>query len=251
MNSLENVQEFPRTTNFYNQVAEDIAQIWTRQLLSVPKKGFWFARMAILKATGGGGGFIVKRNDGSGLSYTISYANKGKYNYFRVIEYGRPRYDMKPGLLASPRARSGKNGRYIIISFGKNTDGSKVSPRNNNFNSVLTKTSSRKESNADGKKQVRNTHSSRRDPGTTGRGNASITEQKQKGGSVHRSYMKFVVLSEKSGGWFYPEIPAAHTIPKMKVEIKKKLSSPATRKGGAIAAIGDVISYAKKRNIPF
>lgn len=207
-------------------ISEAIRDKWVSAIKNVPKKAQWFSRMALLDASGGGGGLIINRIPG-GMGFRISYANKGDYNYFRVIEYGRPRFDMKPGLLASPRARMGKNGRYIIIMFSKNEDGSKVNPTNNSINSVMTKLGSVKVPNADGKKVTRNRYSYRQDPGMTGKGNTFVvSEQKQKGGNIHRSYGKFVVLSEKSKGWYYPEIPAANTKKIIKREMGETLSHP-------------------------
>lgn len=239
----------PRTDRIISQVADAIRVKWKSMILAT--KPSWWGRMAMFSGSGGGGGLTINRIPG-GLGFRISYANKGKYNYFRVIEYGRPRFDMKPGLLASPRARMGKNGRYIIIAFSKNQDGSTVSPENNDFNSIITKIGTKKEPNADGKRVTRNRYSYRQDPGTTGKGNAFISEQQQKDGSVHRSYMKFVVLSENSGGWYYPAIPPYQTKKRIKKEIGKTLSNPKTKKAINQAIASDLqptITDFLKRNL--
>lgn len=47
----------------------------------------------------------------------ISYKILSEGEFTRRIEEGVQPYDLKPGMLASPRAREGKNGRYIRIPF--------------------------------------------------------------------------------------------------------------------------------------
>jgi hypothetical protein len=47
----------------------------------------------------------------------ISYKIFSEGEFTRRVEEGVRPFDMKPGMLASPRAREGKNGRYIRIPF--------------------------------------------------------------------------------------------------------------------------------------
>jgi hypothetical protein len=198
---------FTSTNKILLEIIEKLRETW-HDLVANHSAPSWWGRMAMFSGSGGGGGFLIKEKAPG--SYRIYYANKGKYNYLAVIQNGRARFDMKPGLLNSSKVRHGKNGRYLIIPFSKNEDGSNVSPKNNAISNVITKTGSRKEPSIkdSNTKVVRNKYKTRVDPGMTGKGNVSVSEQVYKNGHVHRSSTKFVILSDKSKGFFYPKIEA-------------------------------------------
>jgi len=217
--------EFPNTSRILEEKATQIAAEWTRRVLA--SEPSWWGRQAISKTSGGGGGFLIRKVPGG---FQVYYANKGKYNYLAVIQKGRGSYDMKPGLLASPRARSGKNGRYIIVPFTKDKKGKKIGP-SSEINSVITKVGSKKEPNADGKTVVRNKYGPyRKDPGMTGKGNIFASEQKNKNGSVSRSFVKFVIVTENSQGFFYPAIKAQNHRRHIMKSVNKAMKSEAVKK---------------------
>lgn len=211
---------FPRTQKILKEIAVTAKEGWTQATLAFSPN--WWGRMAISKQSGGGGGFIVRKAIGG---YEIHYANKGKYNYLAVVERGRDEYDMKPKLLASPRARMGKNGRYVIVPLSKNEDGSRVSPKNNEINSLMTKIGTKKEPNADGKIVTRNKYQYSREEGMTGQKNSFETRQTHKDGSIQRSYHKFVMVSEKSERWIHPAIQGAKNQEKIQAVVDKAIKS--------------------------
>ena len=46
-----------------------------------------------------------------------------RYKYASDIEHGYPPFDLKPGILAGPKAKQGKNGKYSIVPFRWATPG--------------------------------------------------------------------------------------------------------------------------------
>lgn len=52
------------------------------------------------------------------------YTTKGGYGVTALLEAGHGPIDLKPGLLRGAKSRSGKNGRYNIVSFRHGTPGS-------------------------------------------------------------------------------------------------------------------------------
>jgi hypothetical protein len=224
------------TNNILAEITEKLRERWT-DLVANHSAPSWWGRMAILKGSGGGGGFLIKQRAPG--SYRIMYANEGRYNYLAVIQNGRARFDMKPGLLNSSKARHGKNGRYLIIPFSKNEDGSNVSPKNNTISKVLTKTGSKKEPSIKDStsKVVRNKYKSRVDPGMSGTGNVSASEQVYKNGHVHRSSTKFVILSDKSKGFFYPKINAQQFDKSIEKLRDQALKSETLKKAVAIDSV--------------
>lgn len=57
-----------------------------------------------------------------------SYTTKSGLSVTELLEKGHGPIDLKPGLLAGPKSRQGKNGRYNIVSFRQGTPGSQSSP---------------------------------------------------------------------------------------------------------------------------
>lgn len=213
--------KLPRTRNLIERIAGGAQSEWEAMTAeSVPN---WWGRQALSRGSGGGGGILTKSIPGGKLVY---YANKGKYNYMEILDMGRSRYDMKPALLASSRARKGENGNYLIIAFTRNKNGSKVSPKNNTINAALKKIGSELKANAQNIKVRRNVYTVREIAKVPDRKNgAYVSEQKTKGGGVQRSYMKFVCLNENSRGWMYPKIIKHSFTKKLNRTIKTAMRS--------------------------
>ncbi|EMO61353.1 hypothetical protein LEP1GSC133_0650 [Leptospira borgpetersenii serovar Pomona str. 200901868] len=64
----------------------------------------------------------------------------------------------------------------------------------------------------------------------TGQGDIFAREQKYKNGNVQRSYLKFVVVNEKSTNFFQPAIPAQKVFSGVKEDVKKALKSEQLKK---------------------
>jgi hypothetical protein len=224
INKLYKQGKLPRTKSVIEQIANSAVNQWENMTYqAVPN---WWGRQALSKGPGGGGGILSKDIPGGKEVY---YANKGKYNYMEILDKGRPRYDMKPALLASSRARQGENGTYIIIAFTRNQDGSKVSPKHNTIVGELKKVGSYLGKNAKGQDVRRNKYKynklAEKGTGPNDKHPAYEVQQKVKGGGIQRSYMKFVCLSENSTGWFYPQIMPHRFIEKLNKDIKKAYKS--------------------------
>ncbi|AGS80466.1 hypothetical protein [Leptospira alstonii] len=235
--------KFPRTRFLLEKIAVSAKDSWTHNTLSA--KPAWWGKMAMSNRTGGGGGILIKKIPGG---YQVFHPNKGKYNYMAVIERGRRRYDMRPALLGGSRARMGENGPYVIVPVTKNENKTPVSPKNNSINSVIIKTGSFKEENAHGKLVTRNRYKYRQDPGMTGRGNVFASEQVYKNGHVQRSFVKFVVVTERSTDFFQSVIPAQRVLGRVKEDVNRALKSKQLKSAVALDT-KDLISelLSKKR----
>ncbi|EMN18911.1 hypothetical protein LEP1GSC056_2113 [Leptospira borgpetersenii str. Brem 328] len=141
---------------------------------------------------------------------------------------------MRPSLLKGSRARMGENGPYVIVPITKNENGTPLSFEKNTINSLIIKTGSFKEKNAHGQLVTRNKYKYRQDPGMTGQGDIFAREQKYKNGNVQRSYLKFVVVNEKSTNFFQPAIPAQKVFSGVKEDVKKALKSKQLKKAVAL-----------------
>ncbi|MDI7224606.1 hypothetical protein [Leptospira santarosai] len=234
MSSYESLYEkgkFPRTKHLLNRIAIAAKNSWSHNVLSA--KPAWWGRMAMSNRAGGGGGILIKKIPGG---FQVFHPNRGKYNYMRVIENGRGRYDMRPALLGGSRARMGPHGPYVIVPITKNENGTPVSPQHNEINSVLIKTGTFKEPNAHGKVVTRNRYKYRQDPGMTGQGNVFAREQIYKNGTVQRSFVKFVVVNRFSRDFFQPAIPAQKIFSGVKKDVKRALKSKQLKSAVAMDA---------------
>ncbi|MCG6170232.1 hypothetical protein [Leptospira sanjuanensis] len=223
MTSLETLYKkgkFPRTQGLIERIAVAAKDSWSHNVLSA--KPSWWGRMAMSNRAGGGGGILLKKVPGG---FRVIHPNKGKYNYMKVIENGRGRYDMRPALLGGSRARMGPHGPYVIVPIFKNENGTPVSPQHNEINSVLIKTGTYKEANAHGQMVTRNKYKYRRDPGMTGKGNVFAREQVYKNGNVQRSFVKFVVVNNFSRDFFQPVIQAQKVFSGVKEDVERAFKS--------------------------
>lgn len=227
--------EFPRTKKILADLSNWIKAEWEVRLSKANPS--WWGRMALSTQSGGGGGILTKKITGG---FEVYYANKGKYNYMSILENGRSSYDMKPALINGKRSRAGKNGRYTIIGFSKNQDGSKVNAVNNSINSIITKIGSY----TDKEGKNRNRYAYTKAEGMTGKGNAFITQQRnQKDGSIHRSGVKFIVVSanSKESSFWYPAIKAHNIIGNLRSELKSAIAHPSVKK----AVSADMVDVAR------
>lgn len=213
--------KMPRTRNLVERIAAGAQSEWEAMTAeAVPN---WWGRQALSRGSGGGGGILTKTISGGKLVY---YPNKGKYNYMEILDMGRSRYDMKPALLGSSRARKGENGNYLIIAFTRNKGGTKVSPQHNTINAVMKKVGSELKANAQGLKVRRNVYNYKKVAKVPDRKNgAYAVEQRTWYGRVQRSYMKFVCLNENSRGWIYPKIIKHSFTKKLNRTIKTAMKS--------------------------
>lgn len=218
--SLFNQGKFPKTKSYLFELSNAAKKSWELNILSA-KPSFW-GKMALSNKSGGGGGLLIIPIAGG---FRVYHPNKGKYNYLKVLEKGRARYDMKEAILSGPRAKIGENGRYSIIPFTKNENGTLFSPITNEINSVIIKTGSYKSENPSGKMVSRNTYEYRQDPSMTGKGNVFASDQIYRNGVIHRSFVKFVTISEKSRPMYYPRISPHPMLPNIKKEIARELKS--------------------------
>ncbi|MBM9578920.1 hypothetical protein JWG45_17380 [Leptospira sp. 201903070] len=236
--------KFPRTRFVLNRIAKATQEAWTNNTLAA--KPSWWGRMAMSNRPGGGGGILIRPIPGG---FQVYHPNKGKYNYMAVIERGRGRYDMRPSLLGGSRARMGENGPYVIVPITKNENGTPISPKNKSINSVIIKTGTFKEENAHGQMVTRNRYKYRQDPGMTGKGNVFAREQKYKNGTVQRSFVKFVVVTEKSRDFFQPAIPAQKIIAGIKEDVKSALKSKTLKQAVALDTKNLILELlSKKKN---
>lgn len=220
LGKLLNQGKLPRTQSVIDKIADSAQSQWESMIAEA--NPLWWGNMALSKGPGGGGGLLQKKIPGGKMIY---YANKGKYNYLETLEKGRSRFDMKPGLLGSSRARQGENGTYLIIAFTRNEGGSKVSPKNNTINGTIRKIGSYIGKNAKGQDVRRNKYKYSRNENQDKQYGAYESQQKVKGGGIQRSYMKFVCLSENSSGWFYPQIMAHRFKDKLQKDVDKAMKS--------------------------
>ncbi|TGM87962.1 hypothetical protein [Leptospira licerasiae] len=240
--SLYEQGKFPRVRSVLKQIADLAQKGWTENALAA--RPAWWGRQAISKSTGGGGGILLRKIPGG---FQVYHPNKGKYNYMKVIEKGRARYNMKEALLNGPRARVGKRGPYVVIPLNKNENGSAVGPMKNEINSVIIKTGSYKEENTKGQLVSRNRYKYRKDPGMTGKGNVFALEQRYKNGKVQRNFMKFVTVTERSRGFYYPQIPAQRIQEGVKKDVEKALRSKTLKQAVASDMKGLILDLLKKK----
>ena len=203
--------EFPQTAKYLHSLTRAAKAKYESYIRNFTPS--WWGRMALSTGPGGGGGLLIRKVPG-GLE--IYYANAGKYNYLEVVEKGRGTYDMKPALLRSPRARTGKNGRYIIIPMTRNKDRSEVNDENNTIHSVVRRTGHYMD--REGKKRIKYGKVEDR----SGRGNVYAFEQGPvKSGEMQYSYAKFLTVSENSSGWIQKPIQGARIEPEIQKEVDK------------------------------
>lgn len=203
---------FPRTQRFAEQLAAATKAEFEAELAAATPS--WWGRQALSTRPGGGGGIQIKRIAGG---HEVFYANKGAYNYLRVIERGRGRVSIKDALLRSPRAKTGNHGRYIVVPLRKNKDGSRVSAKNNRASTTLLKTGFFDDD--EGQKRTK-----LRPVGIPGQGNAVAFAQPTKRG-VRRSFVRLVTVTERSTGWMHPTIPAQPIQPVLQRKVSEALDS--------------------------
>lgn len=146
--------EWRQTRRAIEMVAEKAAQEWKR-IASNPEQNHakWFGGQYAKSIS------ITSKNLDN-LSITIGPKGQGA-SAARVIETGRDRFDMKPGLLGGPRARSGRKGAYTIIGFQHGMETVEEHGLKDDFSKLKTmdKTGSKTGMNAKGQQVQRNVYS--------------------------------------------------------------------------------------------
>jgi hypothetical protein len=210
---------FPRVASFTRELAERTQAQFVQRLQSTRPR--WWGRQALSTGPGGGGGILIRTIAGG---HEVFYAGRGAYNYLRVIEGGRPRYHMVPALLRSPRARSGPRGRYIIIPLKEGGEKGNPDQPSEPANAVLKRTGYTVDS--EGKRRSKYKVF---EPGT-GRGNVYGSAQGPiKSGLFQYSWMKFVIVSERTRNWWYPAIPPQPIQKPLQDQIDRHLQKPETQ----------------------
>jgi len=128
---------FAHTRNALGHIAEMYQKVWRGYATGTPIPG---APRVISSAS-------YARSiqvDNSDPDVKIVYTDNDKYH--GLIENGRPRYDMKPGLLSGPNARTTKDGgKYNIIPFRHQTPGGSRNPMPVNVYRTMLRESDRAE----------------------------------------------------------------------------------------------------------
>lgn len=211
--------DWRQTRQAIEKVAEIIVGNW-QQAAQNPKasQAKWFGQQY-------GKSITIKERRFSSREMSVTIGPKGAKGEgaARVVEEGRPRYDMKPALLASKRARSGKKGRYIIVSFRHGMQIVQEAGVGGDFKKLksMEKIGSNIELNAFGEKVSRNVYSFSSEGFGTKLGKVGgtrpqhkhltglmKTKQPVKGGGVHEQALTMRTVSSKSTGWMFPSIPA-------------------------------------------
>ena len=225
---LYNTGKMPRTEAVINELAEKIGERWRISIAN--HSPTWWGRSAVDDENYE----IIFNKIPGGIEVFWKDKGKAKYDFQKVVNDGRSQFSIKDALLNGPRARVGLNGRYAIVPFTKNEDGTKVSAKNNDIAGTIQKVGEYKQGQV-----TRNSYSYNK----TGKGNVYKTAQNTKTGKQY-SYIKFLMVSEKSSGWMYPEIRAGHYDEKMQALANdqiEKLSRPG--KALAIAIENDLAEY--------
>ena len=97
----------PKLKKFMDAQFEEIQSQWKDSVNNsdVPN---WWKRMVFRS-----GGKLKKKRTLNG--FRIYYSDEGKYDYFGVIDKGRPRYDMKAVLWSRLPKHMGRNGAYVVV----------------------------------------------------------------------------------------------------------------------------------------
>lgn len=196
-----------------------------------------------------------------GLSVSVRHDDSGaRYDYAKVIEEGRAKYDQTQALNTSEKVRIFKSGpnrgrRYLVIPFvaAKLSDSPDV---------VLQKVGEGRDQ-TNGGSVLRNRYTKTAGKSTLGSKGATLVEfhQKDVAGKTHRSQVNMVIMHEGQRGrmWQYPAIRAIayskkveHTVRSGGLDITgpaylggdlvgKKLSFEQSIKAAAAADIADLI----------
>lgn len=198
------------------------------------------------------------------MNYEIGVNDKGQRGA-EVMEQGRERYDMKPALVRSPRARISKKGdRYTIIGFRHGMKQVRSRPDiSEQFDSIksYTKVGEKRRRNADGNMVSRNVYNYSSDGVGTRVNDDSAPEKphhktpkfegmvktrqevgkKRPSGKYHHQAVTFRIVKLSSKGWFFPAIKAEKPMQKFVDSYK-----PQAEKELVSAVRSDLINLIKK-----
>lgn len=122
------------TMNAIKHIAEMAQTVWVRYASGTPIPG---APRVINSAS---------------YARSIQLESRGEYEevfttsrYHGLVEKGRPKVDLKPGLLSGPKARQGKNGPYNIVPFRHGTPSANRNPMPANIYRLILRDSQKAE----------------------------------------------------------------------------------------------------------
>lgn len=112
--ALEPLEGFERVLGLF---ADDVAQLFPNQiaaieLLATELQSQWQERAARVSSDYADAVFKERIGD---LEWRVFLDPASKKAY--ALEQGRPAWDLKQALRTSPKARQGRNGRYLVIPF--------------------------------------------------------------------------------------------------------------------------------------
>lgn len=209
--SIYDAGRMPRTQAYINSLAKQIVKVW--QTLVINHEPKWWGRQAFQNNS------ITIKNIPGGVQIYWQALSGGK-KWMNVIEKGRPAYNIVNALLSGPRSRQGKNGRYNIVPFpvSKGEKGK----RGSNVTQEIRKTGEVTDSEGKTRNKYSYKGTGKSSKQTVGR-NIFKSQQKQKGGRSHYSYMKFICVSESSNWRMYPAIRAGNYQKKLQEKINTNL----------------------------
>lgn len=183
----------------------DTKEEWKQEALdSGTGWGKYYAEAIKMKGTGDGG------------EVYIDESLKKPFMFSMMIEKGVKSWSIKNALLASEKAKTGKDGiKYIIVPFPVAT------PRKATQGKQLSKFG--------GREMTSEVHNLVKSGGRAPKGATDISGQdisglsKWKTDQRHEQYGIFRVVSEKSQGWQYPDTPATPVFNSVKEYVDKRI----------------------------
>ncbi len=187
-------QKFPHSLAAMAQWGDEAARQWVKLAQSKGRsfgqQGWWLRNYLGANAKN------ISWRFAEGLAVRVFHDNKGsKYDFGRVIEQGRPPYELKRALYTSRKVRYNKQGQpYLIIPFPESSGAPDI---------YAKKRGERREPAKDGSPVLRNIYSYHRQA----QGSLVAFEQVDRLGRPHRSLLRWKTMSARSAGWRYPAVP--------------------------------------------
>jgi len=198
------------------------------------------------------GQIVVKRNR---LGFQIYYQpTKGNKNYEKVVEDGRPQFDIVASLMKSRKVRISANGKkYLIVPMNPRENssgtGGGTEPQES-LRTVLTITGTYREKGEDGQTILRNKYASStvqvRDKYIGGKNTVIFRQQNEKGGSS--SVTKNLVMVTSESNWKpYPAVKPQKFVETLQKVADTVMANSEVRNKLAEALFADILDYVNKR----